>query len=93
MQHDVAGDPCTGVRWTRRTTQKIADELRQASIRISPRTVARLLKGLDFSLRVNRKQICRTSAPDRNEQFEYMAAQRTRFTDQRLPVVSIDAKK
>ncbi len=93
MHHDVAGDPCTGVRWTRRTTQQIADELRQAAIRISPRTVARLLKGLDFSHRVDRRPICRTSAPDRNEPFESMAAPRTRFTDQRLPVVRIDAKK
>ena len=93
LRDDVAGDPCTGVKWTRRTTTKIADELRQASILVSPRTVARLLKDLDFSLRVNRKQIARTSAPDRNEQFEYIAAQRTRFTEEALPIVSIDSKK
>ena len=24
LQHDVAGDPITGIRWTRRTTEKIA---------------------------------------------------------------------
>jgi len=24
MKHEVAGDPCTGLKWTRRTTQKIA---------------------------------------------------------------------
>ena len=27
MQHDVAGDPITGIRWARRTTEKIATEL------------------------------------------------------------------
>ena len=57
MTHDVAGDPCTGIKWTRRATRKIAKELRALSIVISPRTVARLLSDLDFSLRVNRKQL------------------------------------
>ena len=27
MKHDTAGDPMTGVKWTRRTTDKIACEL------------------------------------------------------------------
>ena len=93
MQHDVAGDPCTGIKWTRRATRKIAKELRTLSIAVSPRTVARLLKDLDFSLRVNRKQLSRGSGPDRNEQFEYIAEQRTRFAERGLPIVSIDAKK
>jgi hypothetical protein len=93
LKDDVAGDPCTDVKWTRRTTKQIAEALRHASIRVSARTVARLLEDLGVSLRVNRKQIARTAAPDRNEQFEYIAEQRTRFTEQHLPIVSIDAKK
>ena len=93
MKHDVAGDPCTGIKWTRRATRKIAQELRALSIVVSPRTVARLLHDLDFSLRVNRKQLSRGSGPDRNEQFEYIAAQRTHFAARGLPVVSIDSKK
>ena len=55
MKHDVAGDPCSGLKWTRRTTRKIAKEVCALSIQVSPRTVARLLKALAFSLRVNRK--------------------------------------
>lgn len=92
MKHDVAGDPCTGIKWTRRATRQIAKELRALSIVVSPRTVARL-SDLDFSLRVNRKQLSRGSGPDRNEQFEYIAAQRTHFAARGLPVVSIDSKK
>ena len=49
MTHEVAGDPCTGLKWTRRTTQKIARELRAVGIEVSARTVARLLKKLRFS--------------------------------------------
>lgn len=93
MQHDVAGDPITGVRWTRRTTDKISAQLRTLDIHVGPRTVARLLKQLDYRLRVNHKRVSRGSGPDRNEQFEYIAKQRTRFAGRDLPIVSIDSKK
>ncbi len=92
MQHDVAADPCTGVKWTRRTTRKIARELATLGIQVSPKTVARLLKDLDYSLRVNHKRVSRGSGPDRNEQFEYIALQRDRFTERDLPIVSSDTK-
>lgn len=93
MKHDVAGDPCTGLKWTRRTTLKIARELRVVGVDVSARTVARILKKLRFSLRVNRKMIARGSSPDRDEQFKYIARLRERFAQQNLPIVSIDAKK
>jgi len=41
MQHDIAGDPITGVKWTRRTTEKIADELRALGVDVCANTVAR----------------------------------------------------
>ena len=93
MKHDVAGDPITGVKWTRRTTEKIADELGALGIHVCANTVARLLKELDYSLRVNHKRVARASGLDRNEQFEYIAAQRTSFAGRDLPIVSIDTKK
>jgi hypothetical protein len=93
MQHDVAGDPCTGVKWTRRTTRKIAAELQALGIAVGFKTVARLLKDLAYCLRVNHKRVSRSSGPDRNEQFEYISAQRTRFAERDLPIVSIDSKK
>ncbi len=93
MKHEVAGDPCTGLKWTRRTTHKIARELRAGGIAVSARTVARLLKKLRFSLRSNRKMIGRGSRPDRDEQFTYIARLRTRFAQRHRPIVSIDSKK
>jgi Rhodopirellula transposase DDE domain len=92
MQHDTAGDPITGVKWTRRTTEKIADELRALGVDVCANTVARLLKQLDFRLRVNHKKLSR-SRPDRDAQFAYIAAQREAFAAKRLPIVSIDSKK
>ncbi len=44
MEHDTAGDPVSGVKWTRRTTEKIAAELGTAGIVVCPNTVAKLLK-------------------------------------------------
>jgi hypothetical protein len=79
MKHEVAGDPCTGLKWTRRTTQKIAKELRTLHIQVSARTVARILKKLRFSLRVNRKVISRKSDAHRDEQFIYIARVKERF--------------
>ncbi len=93
MEHDTAGDPMTGIKWTRRTTEKIAAELRDGGIDVCANTVAKLLKGLEFRLRVNHKKLSRHSPPDRDAQFAYIAAQREGFARQGLPIVSIDSKK
>ena len=50
MEHHTAGDPISGLKWTRKTTLKISGELRKAGIVVSPKTVGRLLKGLKFWL-------------------------------------------
>jgi hypothetical protein len=93
MRHDTAGDPITGVKWSRRTTRKIAEELTAWGIAVSKNTVGRLLKQLKFKLRVNRKQIASTKNPERNQQFLYIGQQRERFADQGLPIISVDTKK
>ena len=93
MEHDTAGDPITGLKWTRKTTEKIADVLRQIDIPVSANTVARLLYQMHFSLRVNRKQIATNSSPYRDQQFQHICSLRTRFQRQGLPVISVDSKK
>jgi len=42
----------TGLRWSRRTTTTIAEELARLGIAVSPNTVARLLHNMGYSLRV-----------------------------------------
>ena len=93
MKYDMAGDPMTGLRWTKRTTRKVAEELQRAGIHVSARTVARLLKDMGFSLRVNRKSIASASSKDRNEQFEFIASLREDFAKAGDPIVSVDSKK
>ncbi|MQA92868.1 MAG: ISAzo13 family transposase [Gemmatimonas sp.] len=93
LEHDRAGCPQTGLQWTRRTTGKIAAELGKIGILVSANTVGRLLEGLGFALRVNHKKLSRGSAPDRDEQFRYLAELRERFKRDGQPIISIDTKK
>ena len=81
----------TGLRWARRTTTTIAEELAKLGIAVSPNTVARLLHDMGYSLRVNQKQISTSSSPNRNLQFEYLAELRYRFQRRHLPIVSVDS--
>jgi hypothetical protein len=93
MRHDTAGDPITGVKWSRRTTRKIAAQLAALGIAVSKNTVGRLLKNMDCKLGVNRQQIASTKNPDGNQQFLYMGQQREPFASQGLPSISVDTKK
>ncbi len=93
MANDTAGDPMTGIKWTRRTTEKIAEELQACGIEVCANTVAKLLKDLDYRLGVNHKLLERASPPDRDAQFNYIAAQRETFAHAGVPIISIDAKK
>jgi len=93
MKHETAGDPMTGLKWTRRTTEKIADELTELGIDVSPNTIAKLLKQMGYSLRVNHKKIAHGSPQDRDEQFARIAQLRKGFTAQGSPLISVDTKK
>jgi hypothetical protein len=83
----------TGLRWSRRTTTTIAQELANLDIAVSPNTVARLLHDIGYSLRVNQKQISTSRSPQRNLQFEYLAELRHGFQRRHLPIISVDTKK
>ncbi len=98
MRHEVAGDPMSSLRWTRKTTQKIADELKVIKISVSANTVGRLLKKMGFSLKLNQKTIESgsknpPSPKDRNRQFKYISKVREEFTKGNKPVISVDTKK
>ena len=93
LEPDTAGDPITGIKWSRKTTRKLSEELNKAGVAVSHTTVARLLEQLDYRLRVNRKQVARANHPQRNEQFEYIRAARRHCGEQDIPVISVDSKK
>jgi hypothetical protein len=87
------GDPESPLRWTCKSTQRLADELTRQQHPVGPRTVAALLKEAGYSLQANRKTREGSSHPDRNAQFEHIHAQVVAFHKQRQPVISVDTKK
>lgn len=93
LKYETAGDPISGLKWTRKTPEKIAKELESLGLDISPNTVAKLLKNLGFRPRVNHKKVATRTSVDRDEQFCYIAAQREQFEQQGLPIISVDTKK
>ena len=97
MEHETAGDPVSGCKWTRKTTAKIAQQLRRAGIQVSPNTVGKLLKKMDFSLRVNLKSLESglSNPPDprqRDQQFRYIRSQIRSYMANAMPVISVDTK-
>ncbi len=87
------GDPNSPLLWTSQSTRKLAAELQRLGHRVSYRTVARLLKKLGYSLQANRKTREGSQHPDRDAQFQYIAAQVEDFQRRGQPVISVDAKK
>ena len=87
------GDPMSPLRWTCKSTAKLAEELTQENHPVSDRTVAMLLKQSGYSLQANRKMREGSSHPDRNAQFEYINRHVMAFQKQQQPVISVDTKK
>ncbi len=87
------GDVESPLRWTCKSTRKLAEELNKHGHRIGDRKVADLLHGLHYSLQANAKTKEGNDHPDRNAQFEYINALTKTFQKRRQPVISVDAKK
>jgi hypothetical protein len=87
------GDPMSPLRWTCKSTRRLATELRVQGHEVSPNTVAALLYALDYSLQATHKTKEGGTHPDRNAQFEYINEQVQSFQQRGQPVISVDAKK
>jgi hypothetical protein len=93
IEPGTRGDPESPLRWTCKSTRRLAEELTQQRHPVSDRTVASLLKEHGYSLQANRKTREGQSHPDRNAQFEYINASVLRFQRRGSPAVSVDTKK
>ena len=93
MDENTSGDPMSLLKWTNKSTYKIADELKKLEHKIDPDTVGRILKENDYSLQANKKNIEGSSVPERDAQFRHINEQAKEFTNQIYPVISVDAKK
>ena len=87
------GDPMSPLRWTCKSTTKLAAELRARGHKVSQVSVWRLLDGLGYSMQSNRKRREGSDHPDRDAQFEFINATAREFLDHGWPVISVDTKK
>ncbi len=93
MEDDTAGSPMGGLKWSRKSTYTVSEELSSIDIFISPKTTGKLIKDMDYSLRSNRKTIAETQHPDRNQQFEIIASMKKQFVELGQPIIAVDSKK
>lgn len=87
------GDPQSPLRWTCKSTRRLAEELDLQGHRASSSTVARLLTRAGYSLQANRKTREGCGHPDRNAQFEFLNRRIRMFQRRGWPVLSVDTKK
>ncbi len=93
IEPSTRGDPESPLRWTCKSTRRLADELTRQDHPVSAGTVAALLREAGYSLQANRKTREGGGHPDRNAQFDYINASVRRFLRRGQPAVSVDTKK
>ncbi len=93
VESTTKGDPISPLRWICKSLRNLTQELGKMGFKVSPPTVANLLKEADYSLQLKRKEREGKSVPDRNAQFEHISEQVKAFHKEGQPVISVDTKK
>ena len=87
------GDPMSPLRWTCKSTARLAGALTAQGWPVSATTVGKLLHGLGYRLHALQKAREGAAHPDRNAQFEYINACAADCIAHEQPVISVDTKK
>lgn len=88
------GDPENPLRWSSKSTIKLADELNMQGHNITQRTVYNILKEQNYSLKANKKtKEGKEDHPDRDAQFQFINTKAKEFQKNNNPVLSVDTKK
>lgn len=87
------GDPMSPLRWTCKSTRRLAKELTDQGYSVSHTKIGQLLSSLHYSLQSTRKRMEGKSHPDRDAQFKFINGKVIDFQFRVQPVISVDAKK
>jgi hypothetical protein len=93
VEPTARGDPMSPLRWSCKSTRRLAKELTRQGHAVSHSKVAQLLDMAGYSLQGTFKTREGASNPDRNAQFEHVNKQVKAFQARGQPVVSVDTKK
>lgn len=80
-------------KWVRSSLRQLSRSLDKLGFCAGAVTVGRLLKGMDFTLKANRKRLTGPPHPDRDRQFRYIERVKGLFRAAGYPVISVDSKK
>lgn len=87
------GSPANPLRWTCRSTRRLAKELRRQGFAASASTVRRLLRRMGYSPQANRKTREGEQHPDRDGQFRHTHRRIMAQKRRRAPSISVDTKR
>jgi transposase len=93
VEPESRGDPQSLLRWTCKSTRRLAQELTAQGHAVGPTTVRQLLKQAGYSLQANRKTREGQSHPDRDAQFRYINRRVKAQQRRGQPAISVDTKK
>src|SRR5947209_10834109 len=93
IEPTARGSPMNPLRWTIKSTRRLAEALRQQGFAVSATAVRRLLATMGYSLQANRKTREGRQHPDRDGQFRHIAARVKARQRRGEPAVSVDTKK
>ena len=93
IEPTARGSPTNPLRWTIKSTYRLADELREQGYVVSATSVRRLLVAMKYRLQSNRKTREGGQHPDRDGQFRHISDRVKARKRRGEPTLSVDAKK
>jgi hypothetical protein len=93
VQPFTKGDPMCPLKWTSKSTYKLAEELNERGYPIHPVTVGTILKQQGYSLQLNRKEKEGGQHEDRDDQFKFINDRVTQQIALGGAALSVDTKK
>lgn len=93
IEPTARGSPMQSLRWTIKSTYRLAEALRKQGYQVSATSVRRLLAAMGYSLQANRKTREGKQHPDRDGQFRHIAERVAARKKRREPALSVDTKK
>jgi hypothetical protein len=93
IEPTARGSPTNPLRWTIKSTHRLARELRSQGYLVSASSVRRTLATMNYSLQGNRKTREGAGHPDRDGQFRHISQQVTARKHRGEPAISVDTKK
>lgn len=93
IEPTARGSPTNPLRWTIKSTHRLAQALQNQGYQVSATSVRRMLVAMNYSLQGNRKTREGVQHPDRDGQFRHIAERVKARKRRGEPAISVDTKK